>query len=498
MKKSVSLLLAAFLLAQPLIAQQPLPIRRILLYKNGMAYIVRAGEIRAALSLTFRPDEMNDVLKTFTAWNPDTSALYPVGYTTGIAADHLLQRFPFDLRSASSGLAAFLLQIKGSVLKLDLGNGKFATGQLLAVVEEDRAVQQQTVIKDDRVTILNGGSVQSVWLSDVKSLELEDPALSNELKSYLQVLSEGRQDVTREVTVYPTGTAGGPVNVAYVQQFPIWKTTYRVDLDKDASRIQGWSQIDNPTGESWDNVDLTLVSGMPTSFTMNLYEPLYATRQAVSVPSSVVAAPRQYDSALDTVAAPNRPNTIYGVVRDTSGARIPGVRITARTVSDNARSFSAVTDETGYFEIGNLSPGSFDVSASLPGFMTFSQRLQLAPAGQSAVMPVMNVASSAEQVRVGGARGGASGGAATSALSSESATFKSLAVAAAPPVALQPQFNAAGQTADVSHNEEYFEYRFPFPIQLGSRQSAASFPEQADQRPSACRSTRQVRIAIIR
>ena len=51
-------------------------------------------------------------------------------------------------------------------------------GQLLAVVEEDRAVQQQTVVKDHRLTVLSGDSVQTVWLSDVHSLELLDPALS--------------------------------------------------------------------------------------------------------------------------------------------------------------------------------------------------------------------------------------------------------------------------------------------------------------------------------
>src|ERR1700722_13691381 len=99
MKKKLFLLLTVVLFAGTLVAQQPLPIRRILLFKNGMAYIVRAGQIAAPLNLAFRPDEMNDVLKTFTAWDPNTSNLYPVGYTTDISADYLLRRFPFDLRA---------------------------------------------------------------------------------------------------------------------------------------------------------------------------------------------------------------------------------------------------------------------------------------------------------------------------------------------------------------------------------------------------------------
>src|SRR5262249_23498424 len=138
MRRAVSLAAVLFLLTQPILAQQPLPIRRILLYKNGMAYVVRSGEIRTPLSLKFLTDEMNDVLKTLTAWNPDNSNLYPIGYTTGIAADHMLRRFPFDLRSPASGLAAFLLQVKGASLKMDLGNGRTLSGQLIALVDENR------------------------------------------------------------------------------------------------------------------------------------------------------------------------------------------------------------------------------------------------------------------------------------------------------------------------------------------------------------------------
>ena len=155
--------------------------------------------------------------------------------------------------------------------------------------------------------------MQSVWLSDVRALELEDAELSNQLRSYLEILAEGRQDVTREITVYPAAAAA-PVNVAYVQQFPVWKTSYRLDLAASGSRIQGWSQIDNPTGETWDNVDLTLISGMPTSFIMDLYEPLYTSRETVPVPTSVAAAPRQYEVALNTVEARAAPNSVVETV----------------------------------------------------------------------------------------------------------------------------------------------------------------------------------------
>jgi len=135
---------------------------------------------------------MNDVLKSFTAWNPDTASLYTVGYTAGIATDHLLQRFSFDLRKGD-GVPAFLLQIKGARLRLEMGT-RTIFGQLIALVEQERALQAQTLVKDHRLTVLAGGSVQTVWLSDVQSIELEDPDLSNQLSSYLQIMTDRRSD----------------------------------------------------------------------------------------------------------------------------------------------------------------------------------------------------------------------------------------------------------------------------------------------------------------
>ena len=90
MKRAIKVFLVMLLVTQTLLAQQPPGITRVLLYKNGMAYIVRSGQITAPVSLTFHPEDMNDVLKSFTAWNPTSGDLYSVGYTTGIPSSYML------------------------------------------------------------------------------------------------------------------------------------------------------------------------------------------------------------------------------------------------------------------------------------------------------------------------------------------------------------------------------------------------------------------------
>lgn len=277
-------------------AQEPMPISRVLLYKNGMAYIIRTGTISEPVRLSFHPEDMKDILKTFSAWNPQSGDLYPVGYTTGIPLEESLRRFPFTLSNSSGGLAHFLAQIQGARLEVQAGT-RTLQGKLAAIHQQQHAVEPETLVNDHVLSILvDQGSLQTVWLSEASSLRLLNPELNRQLETYLGIVAEGRQDVTREITVYPGG--GGSIQMAYLQQFPVWKTSYRVEVSENW--IQGWAQVDNPTGEAWTNVDLTLISGMPVSFIMDLYAPLYTSRTTVPVPGGQVAAPRYYEAPVRT------------------------------------------------------------------------------------------------------------------------------------------------------------------------------------------------------
>jgi hypothetical protein len=219
------------------------------------------------------------------------------------------------------------------------------------------------------------------------------------------VLAEGRQDVTRQVSVYPVPSTG-PIRVAYLQQFPLWKTSYRIDLSGREGQIQGWAQIDNPTGESWNGVQVSLLSGSPVSFQMNLYQPLYVNRAALGVPGAQVAAPRQYEAAISEMSQLNPNVAARGAVGGGRGGGAPG--------------------GTG----GGVGGG---------------------------------VASRAESLTI-------TGGAATVDVPSRFTSTNT-----------QTQFKAESgielssvyfQQAEASQVEDFFEYRFPFPVQLASRQSA--------------------------
>src|SRR5262245_44489776 len=59
--------------------------------------------------------------------------------------------------------------------------------------------------------------------------------------------------------------------------------------------------------------------------------------------------------------------SVGGTVSDPTGALLPGVEVTARNVGTGIAN-STVTNETGTYQFPNLQTGTYQVSASLPGF----------------------------------------------------------------------------------------------------------------------------------
>jgi Carboxypeptidase regulatory-like domain len=72
-------------------------------------------------------------------------------------------------------------------------------------------------------------------------------------------------------------------------------------------------------------------------------------------------------------AAQQAQASITGVVRDASGAVLPGVTVEASSDVLIEKVRSAVSDGTGQYRIVNLLPGTYTVTFTLPGFSTFKR-----------------------------------------------------------------------------------------------------------------------------
>src|SRR5262245_51310680 len=63
-------------------------------------------------------------------------------------------------------------------------------------------------------------------------------------------------------------------------------------------------------------------------------------------------------------------STIAGVVKDASGAVLPGVTVEASSPALIEKTRTAATDSEGRYSIVDLRPGTYTVTFTLPGFST--------------------------------------------------------------------------------------------------------------------------------
>jgi hypothetical protein len=114
------------------------------------------------------------------------------------------------------------------------------------------------------------------------------------------VLAAGHDTQKKTVMLDFAGSGRRRVRVAYITETPVWKTSYRLVLsDTGAPFLQGWAIVENTTDEDWQTVQLSLVSGRPVSFAMDLYTPLYVERPVVVPELYASLRPQEYGQGLD-------------------------------------------------------------------------------------------------------------------------------------------------------------------------------------------------------
>jgi hypothetical protein len=95
--------------------------------------------------------------------------------------------------------------------------------------------------------------------------------------------------------------------------------------------------------------------------------------------------------------------SITGIVKDTSGAVLPGVTVEAASPVLIEKTRSTVTDGSGAYQIINLLPGTYTVTFTLPGFNTFVRdQIELSGSFVATVNADMRVGALAETITVTG------------------------------------------------------------------------------------------------
>lgn len=351
MKRSIISLIVA---GSTLSSAAELPVREVVLYKNGVGYFERGGEVRPGepVRLDFKAEEMNDVLKSLIVHEASKGVVTGIRYDSAEPLDRKLSEYPFRL-NASQPLSALLDQLKGAQVETNNGSGIIAGSRVLKGKDgEDR----------EQLTLLdNTGALRSFDLAAVTSLKFSDPVLQQQFRDYFATLTSSRSKDKKSVYIDSATDKGRNLSASYLVPTPVWKSSYRLILDSANTMLEGWAVVDNTSGEDWTKVKLSLVSGRPVSFQSQMYAPRYVQRPFADLTENQPVAPQLYEASMrvGSGAPPPPPARAEALASRAMKARQDSVRLDAADVVSN------IAVNTQAQEVGELFEYRFDTPVTV-------------------------------------------------------------------------------------------------------------------------------------
>ena len=411
-----------------------LPIRRVVLYKNGVGYFEHQAKVTGSreLNIRFTTAQLNDVLKSLTVVDLGGGQVGGVRYNSMAPLSQRLStlRLPVE---ADTGRNGFLTALRGARVEVKNGAAS-ATGRLLAVEEITRADKDGNELKLTQLTVVSdAGEVRSFELTSATSVRILEADMTREASRYLTLLASARDKDVRQMTISTTGDGTRELLVSYISEVPVWKSTYRIVLPQDAKSkplLQGWAIVDNTVGEDWKNVQLSLVAGAPQSFVEQISQPYYVRRPVVQLPKTAQLTPQTHEGgeieAAATLAAQgmNIPTALPKIISGDDNRMMAAPRAFAKRsgVASGSGSGSGVGPSVGTGHGGGYGPAylaedkvtdanyeqSFDAKSTGSALGDMFQYALTQPVtvlqNQSAMVPIVQARVDAEKVTLWNAR----------------------------------------------------------------------------------------------
>jgi hypothetical protein len=260
-----------------------LPLTQVVLFNTGLGYFQREGEVEGEvrIDLSIPTNDVNDLLKSMLVENGGQPV--SISYEGIEPIEHKLKAFAVDLASNPT-LGQLLNQARGERIELTLeGTGGGSPTPMVGTIVGMEANFENQQREVHHLNVLCTDGVRRVALERVSRVRFLDPVVEEEFRRALSVLSSGRADQRRLVSITLKGEGKRKVKIGYVAETPVWKATYRLVLEARGVKpaLQGWAIIENTTEEDWKDVRVVLVSGRPITFEMDLAQQLFMPRPKV-------------------------------------------------------------------------------------------------------------------------------------------------------------------------------------------------------------------------
>ena len=298
-------------------APQALPVRKVVLYKNGVGYFEHSGPVQGnqRVAIDFTSSQLNDVLQSLTVLDEGGGRVSGVNYNSTTPLAEQLKSLSLGMTDDPTSTELFQA-LRGQRVEVTGGPGGAINGRLMSIESRTEKVgtgdNASTIDKFYLTLVASSGAVRVIELTPALSVRPLDANLQGQLDRYLELLSTTHANGLRHLTLNALGQGQRELRVSYISEVPVWKSTYRLVFPRTANgsaTMQGWAVVDNTVGADWDNVQLSLVAGAPQSFIQPLSQPIYTTRPEIPIATGEQLTPQTHEAAemqSEQLAAPAR------------------------------------------------------------------------------------------------------------------------------------------------------------------------------------------------
>jgi hypothetical protein len=279
-----------------------LPVRKVVLYKNGVGYFEYAGTMSGnqRVAIDFTSSQLNDVLQSLTVLDEGGGRVSAVNYNSTAPIEQQLKTLALGLKDYPATIAVYQA-LRGQRVEVT-GAGAPLAGKLINV-EFRKEIDKNGQTSDDHYFLIvatDSGALRTAELSDSVSVHMIDPSLQKQFSNYLEIVASAQDQQVRHLFLEDRGAGERQLRVSYISEVPVWKSTYRIVFPQTPdgkATMQGWAVVDNTVGADWDNVQLSLVAGAPQSFIQPLSQPLYTRRPEIPIAIEEQTTPQTHEAA---------------------------------------------------------------------------------------------------------------------------------------------------------------------------------------------------------
>ncbi|MHA1670245.1 MAG: hypothetical protein ACTSV5_06650 [Promethearchaeota archaeon] len=287
-----------------------LKVKKVIIFKHGVSYYILQAPIKGSgkYELEFKISEMDDVLKSlFVIDTSEKGYISSISYDTALETSELLKSIMLNIPDLDS-FSSLITQIKGAPVSLLIGGGKKLKGIIMGIELNERFIKDQKFTEKILILLQDDDTIFKTPFSDIKAFEILNDDIKKDLKFFLDTVIAGKKKDAKNIIIHCESGGDDEIErdifVSYILESPIWKTSYRLIIskaleEKQQCLLSGWCMVENTTNQDWENIELSLVAGMPVSFRYDFYKPIFIQRPIVKPPTILSAKPTDIEEGLE-------------------------------------------------------------------------------------------------------------------------------------------------------------------------------------------------------